>query len=154
MGTSPRPDLAAMLGPFGRALIGMERPILEANGLSMWGYAVLLALGEEPVRTQAAVAEMIGADKTRIIADLDTLQDRGMIAREPDPADRRVRMVSITAKGRRTRHRVQTAIQRREELMLAQFSAADRNAFLRVARTLADQARAGELPHPGPAPEK
>ncbi|MGL4177626.1 MAG: MarR family winged helix-turn-helix transcriptional regulator [Dermatophilaceae bacterium] len=154
MGTSPRPDLAAMLGPLGRALMGLERPILEANGLSMWGYAVLLALGEEPVRTQAAVAEMIGADKTRIIADLDTLQDRGMIAREPDPGDRRVRMVSITARGRRTRDRVQAAIQRREELMLAQFSAADRNAFLRVARTLADQARAGELPRPGPGPEK
>ncbi|MGL5816274.1 MAG: MarR family winged helix-turn-helix transcriptional regulator [Phycicoccus sp.] len=154
MATSPRPDLAAMLGPVGRALMVMERPILEANGLSMWGYAVLLALGEEPVRTQAAVAEMIGADKTRIIADLDALQDAGMITREPDPHDRRVRMVSITARGRRTRDRAQAAIQHQEGLMLAQFSAAERSAFLRVARTLADQARLGELPGSGPAPEK
>ncbi|MGL5850426.1 MAG: MarR family winged helix-turn-helix transcriptional regulator [Phycicoccus sp.] len=154
MTPSPRPDLAAMLGPVGRALMRMERPILEANGLSMWGYAVLLALGEGPVRTQAAVAEMIGADKTRIIADLDVLQDRGMIVREPDPHDRRVRMVSITVQGRRARSRAQAAIRRQEELMLAQFSAAERSTFLRVARALSDQARAGELPPPGQPTEK
>jgi DNA-binding MarR family transcriptional regulator len=134
-----------MLGPVGRVLMALERPILQANGLTMWGYAVLLALGDEPVRTQAALAEMIGADKTRIIADLDELQDRGMIARKADPDDRRVRLVSITAKGRRARDRAQAEIQRREELMLAQFPAADRRAFLRVTETLARQARAGEL---------
>jgi DNA-binding MarR family transcriptional regulator len=140
-----RPDLAALIGPIGRALIAMERPILEANGLSMWGYAVLLALDEEPVRTQAALAEMIGADKTRLIADLDELQGLGMITRVPDPDDRRVRLVSITAKGRRTRDRTQAEIQRREELMLAPFSATERRSFLNVTQTLAKQARAGEL---------
>jgi DNA-binding MarR family transcriptional regulator len=145
MGMSSRPDLAAMLGPIGRVLIGLERPILEEHGLTMWGYAVLLALGDEPVRTQTALAEMIGADKTRIIADLDQLQDRGMITREPDPDDRRARLVSITAKGRRTRGRAQADIQRQEELMLAQFPDADRHAFLRVTQTLAEQAHAGEL---------
>lgn len=131
-----------MLVPTGRALMAMERPILEANGLTMWGYSVLLALGDEPVRTQAALAGMIGADKTRIIADLDELQDRGLIAREPDPDDRRVRLISITAKGRRARDRAQAEIQRQEERLLARFPAADRRAFLRVIRTMAQDARA------------
>ena len=36
----------------------------------MWAYAVLPHLGEQPVRTQAASAEAIGADKTRIIGVL------------------------------------------------------------------------------------
>lgn len=145
MESSPRPDLAATLGPIGRALMGLERPILLANGLSMWGYAVLLALGVHPVRSQAALAEMIGADKTRIIADLDELQSRGMIAREPDPDDRRVRLVSITALGRSARDRAQADIQRKEEMILAQFAPDDRRAFLRVAQILAEQARVGEL---------
>ena len=145
MAMSSRPDLAAMLVPIGRRLMTMEQPILDAAGVSMWGYSVLLALGDEPVRTQAALAEMIGADKTRIIADLDELQDRELITREPDPDDRRVRLVAITAKGRRTRDRAQAEIQRQEEQLLASLPAADRRAFLRVAQALAEQARAGTL---------
>jgi DNA-binding MarR family transcriptional regulator len=143
MSKSQRPDLAAMLAPIGRALMAIERPILEANGLTMWGYSVLLALGDQPVRTQAALAEMIGADKTRIIPDLDELQRRGMIDRDPDPDDRRVRLVSITSAGRRARDRAQSEIQRGEDAMLAQFSTSDRRAFLHVARTLAQQTRSG-----------
>jgi DNA-binding MarR family transcriptional regulator len=145
MGEKVRPDLASMLVPIGRALMEMERPILEANGLTMWGYSVLLALGDDPVRTQAALAEMIGADKTRLIVDLDDLQHRGMITRVPDPDDRRVRLVSITAKGRRARDRAQADIQRREELLLAPFPAADRRGFVSVVRGLARLARASEL---------
>lgn len=150
MEMSSRPDLAAMLVPVGRLLVRLERPILEANGLTMWGYSVLLAVGEETVRTQAALAEMIGADKTRIIADLDELQDRGMIAREPDPDDRRVRLVSITAKGRRARDRAQVEIRRQEEQLLTQFSDADRSAFLRVVQELAKPyPYVGGAPAPG-----
>lgn len=138
---SERPDLAAMLFPFVRELMAMERPILEANGLTMWGYSILITLGTEPVRTQAALAEMIGADKTRIIADLDTLQEAGMITRDVDPDDRRVRLVAITAKGRRARDRAQAAIQREEERLLAPLPAADRRTFLRVAQSLTELTR-------------
>ncbi|GAB3765173.1 MarR family winged helix-turn-helix transcriptional regulator [Microlunatus parietis] len=141
MAMSDRPDLAAMLFPFVRELMAMERPILEANGLTMWGYSILITLGSEPVRTQAALAEMIGADKTRIIADLDALQEAGMITRDVDPDDRRVRLVAITAKGRRARDRAQAAIQREEERILAPLPAADRRTFLRVAQSLADLTR-------------
>jgi MarR family transcriptional regulator, organic hydroperoxide resistance regulator len=144
-----RPDLAAMVGPLGRALMAAEMPILRAHDLSMWAYAVLVGLGDEPVRTQAALAQAIGADKTRIIPILDDLQDRGLIRREPDPDDRRVRLVSLTAKGRRVRTSAQTAIQRQEERMLARVPAADRRAFLRVLRTLSTIS-AEEITEPSP----
>jgi DNA-binding MarR family transcriptional regulator len=135
----PRPDLAALIVPLGRTLMAAEQPILQRHRIAMWAYAVLLALdsGEEPVRTQAALAQAIGADKTRIIAVLDDLQERGLIRREPDPDDRRARILAITPRGRKLRHAVQTEIQAQEERTLAALEPRDRAAFLRSLQTLA-----------------
>lgn len=133
-----RPDLAAMVVPLGRALMAAEAPVLADHDLPMWGYVVLLALDDVPVRTQAALAAAIGADKTRIIGVLDHLQRRGLIGRQPDPADRRVHLLSLTDKGRALRDAVQADIRRREEKLLARLPASDRHAFLRCLRTLAD----------------
>ncbi|WP_433661612.1 MarR family winged helix-turn-helix transcriptional regulator [Nocardia sp. CA-128927] len=144
MSEVPRPDLAAMIAPFMRTLLAVELPVLERHGVSMWGYAVLLGLGKEPVYTQAALAKSINADKTRIIGVLDELQQSGLIVREPDPADRRVNLVSITPVGRSLRDRVQADIQEQENRLLEQLPVADRRAFLRSLQTLS--VTAGEQP--------
>jgi MarR family transcriptional regulator, organic hydroperoxide resistance regulator len=131
-----RRDLAAMLQPLTRALIEAELPVLARHGVTMWGYVVLNALDGAPQSTQAALADKIGADKTRIIATLDGLQAAGLITRAPDPGDRRARLLSITPSGRRARRQVQGEIQRNEERLLAELPAADREAFLRAAHAL------------------
>ena len=127
-----RADLAAMLAPLLRELIAAELPVLEAHDLSMWGYSVLLALDESPVRTQAALAEAIGADKTRIIPTLDELQAKGYIERRADPDDRRVRLLTITEPGRKVKDGVQQDIQRGEERWLSVLAADERRTFLRA----------------------
>jgi DNA-binding MarR family transcriptional regulator len=121
-----------MLAPLLRELIAAELPVLQTHDLSMWGYAVLLALDESPVRTQAALAEAIGADKTRIIPTLDELQTKGYIERHADPDDRRVRLLAITESGRRVKDKVQAGIQRGEERWLAVLSAEERRVLLRA----------------------
>ena len=133
-----RRDLAAMLHPLTRALVEAELPLLARQGITMWGYIVLNALEHGPARTQAALAQSIGADKTRIIATLDELQQAGLISREPDPADRRIRLLAISAAGRQVRADAQSAIQANEERVLARLPADDRQAFLRVAQILSE----------------
>ena len=132
-----RQDLAAMLHPLTRALVAAELPVLASHGVSMWGYVVLNALEHGPARTQAALAQSIGADKTRIIATLDELQQapdqpRAGPGRPADPAagDHRGRPP--------VRADAQSAIQANEERVLARLPAADRQAFLRVARILSE----------------
>ena len=125
-----------MLAPLVRDMIAAELPVLEANGLSMWGYSVLVALDRAAIRTQAALADAIGADKTRIIAILDELQKKGLIERVADPEDRRARLLEITKDGRRVKETVQAAIQRGEERWLSTLSATDRAAFLRILQEL------------------
>ena len=131
-----RPDLAAMFVPLARALVAREEPVLLAHDISMWGYVVLTALVEQPVRTQAALAQAINADKSRIIGVLDDLQQRGLIQRQPDTADRRVHLLWLTGEGDRLRRSVQGAIRASEEDVLATLPAADREAFLRSLKSL------------------
>jgi DNA-binding MarR family transcriptional regulator len=131
-----------MLGPLVRDLVAAEGPVLATHGLTMWGYVVLSALDRGAMRTQSALAEAINADKTRIIRTLDDLQADGYIERNPDPDDRRVRLLAITAAGRKVKDAAQADIQRGEERWLGQLSADERRVFLRVLRRLAPD-------HPG-----
>ena len=131
-----RRDLAAMFAPLARVLIAREEPVLHAHDISMWGYIVLTALVEQPVRTQAALAQAINADKSRIIGVLDELQERGLIRRQPDEADRRVHLLSLTPAGDQLRRSVEAGIRRREEEVLAVLTPGERDAFLESLKAL------------------
>ncbi|MFS0899651.1 MarR family winged helix-turn-helix transcriptional regulator [Mycolicibacterium litorale] len=134
-----RPDLAAMLAPLLRDLAAAEVPVLEKHGLTMWGYSVLVALDRAPMRTQAALAEAINADKTRIIPTLDELQRQGYIERHPAPDDRRVRLLAITDAGRAVKDAAQSEIQRGENRWLSRLSAGDRTTFVRLLQQLSGE---------------
>ena len=120
-----------MLSRLARLTTDAELPVLARFDLTMWEYVVLLGLGEGPVRTQSALAEAIGADKTRIIDVLDNLQQRSLITREPDETDRRVRLVGLTATGRQTLHDSQAAIQDNEPVLLNVLPDGEQRRFLR-----------------------
>jgi DNA-binding MarR family transcriptional regulator len=122
--------------------VAAEEPILRAHEISMWGYIVLTALAEQPVRTQAALAQAINADKSRIIGVLDDLQERELIQRQPDTADRRVHLLSLTPGGDRLRRSVEAAIRDSEQEVLATLPPADREAFLRSLKVLYERYRA------------
>ncbi|WP_316758028.1 MarR family winged helix-turn-helix transcriptional regulator [Streptomyces herbicida] len=79
--------------------------------------------------TQAALARGIGV--------LDDLRERGLIRRQPDPADRRARLLSLTRAGRQLRDAVQAAIQQREERLLDRLPEEDRRGFLNALQALA-----------------
>jgi DNA-binding MarR family transcriptional regulator len=126
-------DLGALFARATQRLIDAERPLLDALGLSMWGYVVLSHLAHAPAETQLALAQAIRYDKTRLIGLLDTLEAGGLVTRTPDPADRRARIVSLTAAGAERHQAARSAIHAMEDELLAGVSAAERT---RLRRTL------------------
>ena len=131
-----REDLGAQFARITGRLIDAERPLLAAHDLSMWDYVALSHLAREPVGSQLALARAIGYDKTRLIGLLDALERTGLITRAPDPADRRARIVELTAEGRRRHAAAQADIRAMEHDLLAPLSAGDRQALRRALRQL------------------
>jgi DNA-binding MarR family transcriptional regulator len=127
-------DLAALLATLARRLTDAERPILAEHDLSMWAYIVLSHLAVAPTGTQLALAQAIGHDKSRLVALLDRLEADGLITRTPDPADRRAKIVELTAAGRARQAAAQRGIRAMEEELLAELPAPER---VRLRRTLA-----------------
>ncbi|TWP52472.1 winged helix-turn-helix transcriptional regulator [Lentzea tibetensis] len=71
------------------------------HGVSMRGQLVLQALSsDEFQRTQLALGAALGLDKTTLTSELDKLERDGLVVRQPDPRDRRVRTPVITDQGR------------------------------------------------------
>lgn len=133
-----RPDLGVLLHRLTTAVAQRELPLLRAHGLEMWDYVVLGALehGSAPTQTQLAVS--VGRDKTRLIQTLDRLEDLGLLHREPDPADRRNRVVTVTAAGSSILAACRKAIRAMESDLLANLTHSDRAAFVRDLSTLVE----------------
>jgi MarR family transcriptional regulator, organic hydroperoxide resistance regulator len=85
-------------------------------------------------------ARAIRYDKTRLIKLLDTLEDKGLVARETDRADRRVRIVRATPKGVRRHAAVRAAIRAMENELLGKLDLPEQRALLSALGRLADGA--------------
>src|SRR5437763_13130446 len=92
-------DLAAALSGLHREINVLYSVIARRSGLTLQQATLLCSVaGQRPSFGELAV--LLGCDKTNITGMVDRLARRGLLAREPDPADRRVIRVVITEQGR------------------------------------------------------
>ena len=120
-------------------------PLLHAHGIDMWDYIVLSGLEHGAAPTQTQLAASVGRDKTRLIHNLDRLEDLSLLRRTPDPADRRNRIVTLTGAGRSLLTACQHDIRAMEAELLATLTTSDRARFVRSLVTLDDATRGHEV---------
>ena len=99
--TAPEPlaaNLCWLLSQAGHALTTELTAGLEGLGISPRGDCVLTSAmtGDH---TQTELARMVGIDKTTMVVTLDELEAAGLAERRPAAADRRVRVIGVTAAG-------------------------------------------------------
>jgi DNA-binding MarR family transcriptional regulator len=86
-----------------------------------------LARLDQP-RTMGALAELLRCDPSNVTGIVDALEARGLALRRPSEADRRVKLIALTAKGRELRERVMAEIDEPPE-WLRGLSAQDKRAL-------------------------
>jgi DNA-binding MarR family transcriptional regulator len=101
----------------------------EEAGFELYDYSVLAILAEGVRETQGTIASILGVDPSRLVALLDSLEERALIVRQRDPHDRRRHVVSITPAGKRELVKIRQLIKQLEDEFFAPLSPEHRRAF-------------------------
>ncbi len=111
----------------------------EAAGFELYDYSVLAILAEGVRETQGTIAATLGVDPSRLVALLDSLEERSLVERQRDPLDRRRHVVSITADGKRELARIRRVFKQLEDEFFADFDDDTRAAFHELLIRLAER---------------
>jgi len=84
-----------------RALARRFDAALRPAGLTHGQFSLLMSLNRPEAPDMAAVASLLGMDRTTLTAALKPLQRRRLLKIMVDPADRRGRRMTLTSAGRR-----------------------------------------------------
>ena len=84
-----------------RALARRFDDAMRPLGLTNGQFSLMMSLNRPEPPGMAAVASLLGMDRTTLTAVLKALRRRGLVKVTADPADGRARLMTLTAKGRR-----------------------------------------------------
>jgi DNA-binding MarR family transcriptional regulator len=102
-----------------KALDALHERHLAPFGINARELAVLQFLdGREPESQQQAAARL-GVDRTTMVGMLDALEGKSLVARRPDPEDRRRNVIVLTNAGRETLQAATEASDAAEQELLA-----------------------------------
>src|SRR2546421_7524483 len=119
----------------------------ERMGLNPYHHAVLAVLDEGSRETQGAIADALAYDRGQLVGLLDELEERGLVERRRDPADRRRHIVRLTPDGKRALAKLRALARQLEDDFLASLDEDERAQLHALLRRLAGQ----HLPHCAPA---
>jgi DNA-binding MarR family transcriptional regulator len=101
-------------------------------------YGLLTALSHHPGIDQVSLAAELGIDRTNVADVLARLADRGLVRRSASATDRRVKLAALTAEGTKLTARMEDAMQRAQDRLVAPLAPAERARLMEMLRRLVD----------------
>jgi DNA-binding MarR family transcriptional regulator len=100
---------------------GLEEALAE-HGLRLPHFAVLTALADLGALPQHELADRLGLNRSHLVGYLDDVENRGLVSRGRDAADRRRQVVSLTAAGKELTERLAELARHSERELLGLLS--------------------------------
>lgn len=121
-----------------RRLRHLNRETLAPWDVTPWQWRALSVLVTHgPVRL-GDLADHLRIAPRSVTEVVDDLQERALVERRPDPADRRATLVALTASGEETAAAIAKAREHEAARFFGSLSAADRADLRRLLHTLSD----------------
>lgn len=117
--------------------------MLDPTGLRPRHLIALTLLSDHGAASQQGLAETLSLDPSNVVGLLNELEERGLITRRRDPADRRRHIVEISTKGEKQLRAAQRLLARVEDDVLRALSAEERATL----HGLLTRAAGGQLPN-------
>jgi DNA-binding MarR family transcriptional regulator len=117
---------------------------MAPGGLRPRHLIALKLLSEHGPASQQGLAEALSLDPSNVVGLLNELEERGLIVRRRDPADRRRHIVELSATGAGELCLAQARLSRVEDDLLAVLSAAERATLYRLLARAVDAVGGGK----------
>ncbi len=99
---------------------------LAEEDLTPHHYSALIALDQLGAMSQQQLSHLVGIDPRNAVPVIDQLQTRGLLARNPDPTDRRRHAVTLTDTGSTLLARLRHAADEAEARLLIPLTTTER----------------------------
>lgn len=88
-----------LLGKAAQIVVGAFEEALKPYGLRSREFGVLALIHQNGPQSQHQLGELLRIDRTTMVAVIDDLEQRGLVQRTRDPADRRRYAITLTGDG-------------------------------------------------------
>jgi DNA-binding MarR family transcriptional regulator len=144
-----RPTVAFLLAQVGGRAAQEFGRLLEPLRFAPPDAGILRLLSLSPGLSQQELANRLGMHASRLVAILDGLEERGLVARKALAEDRRVYSLELTESGRDALRAIGRAAQAHEEAMCAGLSEPERAELRTLLEKIGAQQRLAPGVHPG-----
>src|SRR5262249_4326626 len=145
--SEPFRGIAFNLSSLGYAVSKGFHGILGPFDMHPREFAVLRAVGVLEGQSQQALADTLQIPRSRMVSIVDELEERGFVERRPNPADRRVRELYLTAEGRKVLGRAFAEAVAYEEQVSAGLTPEERDRLLDLLERIAENLGVGPGAH-------
>ncbi len=118
------------------ACFALASEAMAPLGLTVKHYACLRAIASEGPLSQQELGALLGIDRTTVVAVVDDLERKRLVARRRNPRDRRAYALEATAAGRSWLERVAPIVADAQDRMCAQLAAGERAELTRLLKAL------------------
>src|SRR3954447_22026178 len=105
-----------------RALAPLDLPVKQ--------FGLLTVLATEGPLSQQELAEWVRTDRTTMVAQIDSMEERGWVRRERNPGDPRASLLKLTPSGKRIQARAAQIMDRAEDDWLGSLNERERRQLL------------------------
>jgi DNA-binding MarR family transcriptional regulator len=145
-------DFGFLLVQLGFHIARTFKERLAPLGLEPRHFGMLTRLAANEGKSQQAIGELIGLNPTRMVFLVDELEQRGLVERRRNPADRRSYALYLTGPGRAKLREAQQAGSGPDHQLGASLTGAQRKQLTALLRRLAEEQGISEDSLPGPPP--